>query len=157
AVSGLVLVSAATCAVLALLAPTLAQGEHTSWPFVVLELVVLAAAVIGVLFGLGRYTDAPGLALACVAGTVLIGSVRGWQPSGRTVLGHPLKGLLVGRIAASVVLAALACAVVLMRDRGACRKAAIGAALLMPTVLVALASMTDPGLRVIEMLLGQSP
>lgn len=157
AVSALMLVSALAGAVLALLAPILSPGEHTSWPFVAFEAVVAVAAVIGVFFGIGRYSEGPGLALACVTGTVLLGSLLGWQASGRTLLGHSLKGLVAARVGAALILAGLACATVLMRNRRAQRQAALGAAFLLPPILVGLAAMTDPGRHAIDAVMGHSP
>src|SRR4051812_43384921 len=72
AISALIGASALVGAGLALLTPVIAPGQHPSWPFLAFEGVIILAATIGVLFGLGRYADAPGIALACVAGTILI-------------------------------------------------------------------------------------
>lgn len=151
----LIAASALICAGLAL-APLLSSGQRPAWLLFGFELVVLVAAVIAVLFGRGRFAEAPGMALACVAGTVFLGSAMGWQAAGRQLGGVSLTPFLAGRVAVSLVLGAAAAACVLSRDRQAWRLAALGTLLALP-VLGALAAVALPaGRRALENAIGPS-
>jgi len=155
-VSGAVLVSAAFGAGFALLAPVLSPNGHVVWVMAGFELVTAVAALFGVLLGLGRYSEAPGLSLACIAGTVVVASVLAWQGSARNYLGVSLSPFLLARIAASGALALIGAACVLGRDPRSWRWALIGAAMAAPAALVAAAMVTDGGSRLLGALLGTS-
>lgn len=156
-ISGAVLLSALGAAVLALLSPAISAGSQVSWPLVGFEAVVALAAVMGVLFGVGRYAQAPGLALACVAGTIFVGSGLAWQASGRTLVGHSLTPLLLARVGSAALLGLCACVCVLGRDPRSWRTAALGAALACPGSLLALSLASDVGRRTLEGALGRIP
>ena len=55
-----------------------------AWAMFGFELVTLLAAIFGVLIGLGRFRDGFGLALACIAGAVLLALVFGIHVDART-------------------------------------------------------------------------
>jgi hypothetical protein len=152
-----VLLSALAGATLALLAPVLSPGAKASWVLFGFEVVVVVAAALGILFGRGRFGEAPGLALACVAGTILIASLLGWQASGRTLMGRSLTPLLAWRAVASLALAAAAALCVLSRDPRAVRRAGLGAVMVLPAVLVVAGALTRPGRRILSAAVGQNP
>ncbi len=60
-----------------------AAGE--AWMTLAFQVLVLAAGVIGVLTGSGRFRDGPALALLCVAGTLFTGAVLGFVGAGGKV------------------------------------------------------------------------
>lgn len=98
-----------------ILAVTLPQTPI--WTLFGFELVIAVSSLLGVLLGLGRFREAPALALACVAGTILVGSFLGYRGSAGAVGSLSLKTWVVGRIAIGAVLAALAALTVLVRNR----------------------------------------
>lgn len=155
--SALVLFSAVGAASLALLGPALSSGAKVSWVLAGFEAVVLVASVIGVLFGRGRFGEAPGLALACIAGTVLVASVLGWHAAGHSLLGVSLTPLLGGRLLAAGAIGALGAHSVLSREPTAIRRALVGTALALPGLLVVAASFTGPGRRILDAALGHNP
>jgi hypothetical protein len=157
AISALVLASAVVGAALALVAPLISTQPHSSWVLASFEVVTIAAAATGVLFGLGHFREAPGLALACVAGTILVSSTLGWAGSAKVFLGHSLTPYLLGRALASVALALLGAACVLGRDPRAWRWAVTGAVLAAPALLVGAAALTSTGSRYLGVALGASP
>src|SRR4051812_22602063 len=135
----------------------MSAGEKVSWVLAGFEGVVLVAAVLGILFGRGRFGEAPGLALACIAGTILVASVVGWQGAARSLMGVSLTPLVAARAVAAATLGALAAYCVLSREPLALRRAFLGAALALPGVLVLGASFTGPGRRLLDAALGQNP
>lgn len=96
-------------------------GPKVVWVLLGFEVVTLVAALIGVAFALGRFQEAQGLALACVAGTFFVAAVLGYVGSGRQLPlaegGIPLKGMLLARLAAAMVVGAAGAGLVLARDR----------------------------------------
>jgi hypothetical protein len=157
AISLAVLLSAVLLAALAAGAPLLARDQRPSWALFGFEVVIAVAGVLGVLTGRGRFADGPGLALACVAGTILIGSGLGWQGAGRQLLGVPLLPVLGGRALAALVLGAIGAWTVLSRDTRAIRLAITGMLLLLPVVLGAVAVVRPAGRRLLDKLMGTSP
>jgi hypothetical protein len=157
AISALVLVSALVGAGLALMAPWISAQGHPSWALASFEGITVAAAAIGVLFGLGRYGEAPGLALVCVAGTMFGAAVLGWAGSAKAFLGHSLTPYLLARALAAACLGLLGAASVLSRDPRSWRMAVTGALLCAPATLIAAGVMTGPGQRLMAVALGSSP
>lgn len=96
AVSGLILVSALVMGVGALVG-----GPKPVWFLAGFEVVIAVAGVIGVLTGAGRFREGPALALACVAGAVLVGTLLGCISAQWTLAGHGLRPALLGRTAAA--------------------------------------------------------
>lgn len=82
------------------------------------EVVILIAAAFGVLIGMGRFSEGPAIALACVAGTIGIGSLLGYLGAGRQLGSVNLTPFLYARGAAAGVLALLAAVTVLKRHPG---------------------------------------
>lgn len=150
--------SAVGGAVLAL-APLLAADQRPAWLLFGFELTILVAAAIAVLFGRGRFADAPGMALACVAGTILLGSAMGWQSAGREVGGIALTPFLLARAAAAATLGLCAAACVLSRVPGgrAWRTAILGASLGAPVIAAAGLIVIPAGRRALYVALGPSP
>jgi hypothetical protein len=95
--------------------------EPPVWVLFGFEVVVAIAMVLGILFARGKYQDGQGLALACVAGTIAVGSFLGWlgaqhhltMRSGGVV---SLTGWLMARLLAAAVLGGLASLLVLSRN-----------------------------------------
>lgn len=96
-------------------------GPQINWVLFGFEIATLLAAVIGVLIARGMFADGPGLAIACVAGTVFIAAVLGWMGSRQSLATGSgdisLRWYLVGRVGVAAVLGGLAGWVVLCRDR----------------------------------------
>lgn len=128
AVSAAVGGSAAVAAVMAVLMPTV------PWFLVGYEVVTVFACVFGVLIGFGRCAAGPALGLACVCGTIALGSVLGdlsAQASnpiaGPTlaiidlgnVMQMPLTMFMLLRLLAAGVLGGCAAWVVLRRHKAA--------------------------------------
>lgn len=109
-ISAIVLLSAAVA--------ILAGGLASPPPFFMLgfEAVIALACVFGVLVGLGRFGSGPAIALACVAGTIGIGSLLGYLGAGRRLGGVDLTPFLFGRGAAAGSIAMIAAVFVLKRD-----------------------------------------
>lgn len=144
--SGLVLLSALALGGLTVAIPYLSPGQQPVWLLFGFEVVVGVAAVLGVLFGLGRFAEGPGLALACVSGTILMGSALGWLAANRQVAGHSITPILGFRGAAALGLGLLGAVCVLSRNPKSWRIAAWGVATGLP-VLIAAAAMIRPGTR----------
>jgi hypothetical protein len=136
---------------LLLLAAGLAAAK-AAWALLGFEAITLVAACLGMLFGLGRFRDAPAIALACVAGTVLAASFLGWMSvtasvgQARSVAGIPLTPVLAARVLCAWVLGLAAAYCVLAREPRSWKPAAIGVALALPIVAVA-AAFGNPGTR----------
>lgn len=82
-------------------------GDAVLWFSAVFELLVLGAAVVGVLAGLGSFRDGWGLALACVAGTSLVTGVFAFIELRANFNTDPLyAGLLKPYLAARIAMAA---------------------------------------------------
>jgi hypothetical protein len=151
-----VLLSALGLATLSVAGPLLVKDQRPSWALFGFEVVVAVAAVLGLLFGRGRYGDGPGMALACIAGTILAASGLGWAGAGRQLLSVSLTPVLAGRILAAGTLAACGAWCVLSRHPRSIRLAAVGAALLAPVAMGAGAFMHPTGRRIIDRALGTS-
>lgn len=67
----LITLSALAVAALALWPSFLAPGAKTDWIVFGSEACVICAGAIAIFFGLGRYQNAPGMALLCIGGTIL--------------------------------------------------------------------------------------
>lgn len=121
------------------------RGEPRVWGLLGFEVVTLAAAVLGVLVGMGRPREAPGLGVACVAATIFAAATLGRfsaivTRSAETVSEGQAVGLLLrdpvfeGRAVAAIVLGAIAVCFALGGNRAAWKRLAIGAGLLVPVV-----------------------
>jgi tetrahydromethanopterin S-methyltransferase subunit D len=108
---------------LAWMAYAWARGDQPHyWLLTGLESCIVLGGVFGVLFGLGKFQEGPGMAIACVAGTVFAGAVLSWVSvkSGLTLHGGGAaspKPMLFARLAISGALGALAAFEVLKRSR----------------------------------------
>lgn len=80
------------------------------------EFVTISAAVVGVIFWRGQFRNGPGLALACVAGTILLASGLGGLSVQWTVANQSIKLLIAARAAAAMIIALCGAACVLGRD-----------------------------------------
>jgi hypothetical protein len=87
-----------------------------------MELCIGLAAALGVLFARGFFREGPGMALACVSGTIFVASVLGYlsvpnaqmtMSSGGTLA---LKPFLMGRVLLASLLGLAAAWIVLSRD-----------------------------------------
>jgi hypothetical protein len=129
-----------------------AMAEKPAWALFGFELVILVAGIMGVLFGVGRFREAPAMALACISGTIFAAGVLGWASiaasvgESRTLAGIPLTPLMLFRVLAAAGLALSAAWSVLSRQPGAWRPAILGAALGSPAVLLGVA-FVNPGTR----------
>ncbi len=87
------------------------------WTLLGFEVVVLIAAALGLTLGLGHYREAPALAVACVAGTLLVASFLGYRGTPGSVGAVPLQLWLMARLAVGLLLAFIAALLVLCRNR----------------------------------------
>lgn len=121
------------------------------------EATLILAGVFGVLAGLGRFRDGPGLAALCVGGTIFVCGVlseptlvprllgRGGAPS--VVMGVDLVHLAMARVATGLLVTALAGAIVLLRrPRESLSMLARGVVIGLPLVLAGILAMT-PSVR----------
>ncbi len=113
------------------------------------EVVVFIAGVLAAIFGRGRFSIGPGMALANIAGTILVGSAFGYISAGRQLGTTSLTPLLAFRFLAGGVIAAAAAYCVLSRDPKSWRVAALGAAMGLPSVALAAAVMVTPARRAV--------
>jgi hypothetical protein len=149
-VVGLSALLAASATVLGLAA--VAMAEKPAWALFGFELVILVAAAMGVLFGVGRFRDAPAMALVCIAGTIFAAAILGWASvaasvgEAKTLARIPLTPLMASRVLAAAALAAVAAYCVLSRTREAWRTALLGALLGSPAVAVG-AALVNPSSR----------
>lgn len=103
------------------------QASQAYWIFLGMEMCVALGAGFAILFGRGLFREGPGMALACCAGTILVGGVLGWisvhrgnfdggmtMKSGKTL---SLNTLLYGRVGVALVFGAIGAWLVLSRNR----------------------------------------
>src|SRR5262249_6452882 len=90
------------------------------WVLFGFEFVIAVATVLGILFAAGKFQEGQGLALACVAGTITVGSFLGWLGAQRHLAtSHgdiPLNGWMLGRMGAAAVIALVGAWLVLSRN-----------------------------------------
>ncbi len=138
--SGVVLASALLGAVMAV-----GANARPAWTLVGFEVVIAVSCVFGLL--LGRYREAPGMALACVAGTIFAGSVLGYVSMSPPVLGGVgLRPFLEARVLAAGLIGAAGAYCVLSRHPRSWRLFARGLLLGAPVVAAA-AVLAIPSLR----------
>lgn len=144
ALSLLTLATSIPLAAAAGLLPQIKPGEPRLLALMGFEIVVTVAAILGVLFGLGRYAAGPAVALACVSGTILLGSALGWLGANRNIAGVTLTPLLALRVLIALALAAAGGLIVLRRAPGSFALLFKGLAALAPLVLAAGAFAHSP-------------
>jgi len=119
-VVGVLAVILGLCA-LALAGGALFAGPRVNWVLLGFEVVMIAAAVMGVLFARGKFQDAPGLALACIAGTVFVAAILGYMGSDKRLITNngevPLRWFMLSRVMAGLLIGLLGAATVLLRSR----------------------------------------
>jgi hypothetical protein len=142
------------CAAIALSGVALAgaavgAGPRVNWVLLGFETVIVVAGVIGLLFARGKFQDAPGLALACVAGAVFVSAVLGYFGSDQRLVTHtgelPLKWFMVSRVLAGVAIGLLGAVLVLLRNRRSLVYLAKSAATGVPVLAVLAAYVVSPG------------
>jgi len=143
------------CAALALSGLALAGAAvgiapKVNWVLLGFEIVMATAGVMGVLFAFGKFQDAPGLALASVAGTVFVAAVLGYFGSDRRIVTSsggevPLKWFLVSRVLAAVRDRRVGAMIVLLRSRKSLSYLAKAALTGGPVLLVGAAYVIAPG------------
>lgn len=105
--------------------------EKPAWTAVGFELVTLVTGVLGLVMAGNRFRSGPGLALACIAGTILVSSGLAYLAGGsRGQAGDgQVRMLLASRVVLAGVLAFFAASLVLGRRQRAWKLAIHGAAL----------------------------
>lgn len=131
-----VLVVSAVVAPASAALPLFVKDAKPDWALFGFEVVTAAAAVLGVLQGLGHFRSGPGLGLACVAGTVLVAGVLGWKGANGRLGGFSLTPMLAVHVGAGLALGAAGAWAVLSRRPGALWTAARGALLILPVAVV---------------------
>lgn len=110
--------------------------DRPAWTFFGFQVVTAVAAVLGVVMGFGRFREGPGMALACIAGTIFVAAVLGYlsmQPP--EIAGRPLKPWLIGRLAVCGILGLMAAWCVLSRDARSWPSLVKGLVLALPVVM----------------------
>lgn len=120
--SALVLLS-----VLATAGAAIFMAPQVSWALLGFECLTLLAALFGLAAAAGRFSDGPGLALACVAGTILAGSMFGYLGTTGQIGDWKMHYWLIGRVSVAGLLGVLAAWAVLRRTSGALALALRGA------------------------------
>ena len=115
-ICGCILLSALALAVAGVFQPLLARDAKPAWILVGFECVSIVAAVLGILFSRGMFRQGPGLALACIAGTILLGSGLGGFSAQWAIGNQSIKILVAARAAAAVMIGLCGAACVLGRD-----------------------------------------
>lgn len=154
AVSGVVFLSALGLVVADAGIGYILPGQKPSWLLVGFEAVVAVAGFLGLMFGAGRFGEGPGLALACIAGTILMGSGLGWLSAAQQIGGHSLTPLLGLRVLAAGILGLLGAYCVLSRDPRAWKPAIWGVGTALPILVAVGLMMRAPSRRAIESALG---
>ncbi len=88
------------------------------WLMFGFELVVLAAAITGIYVARGRFSEGPGLALACISGSIVACTVLGYVSINRSLGQFPLDLVVLGRLAAAGFLGVLGAMVIFLRNPG---------------------------------------
>lgn len=106
--------------------------EKPAWTAVGFELVTLIAAALGLVMATDKYRNGPGLALACIAGSMLVAAGLGYLAGGSKGQAGDgsIRLLLAVRVIMSLTLGLLAASLVLGRRKGQWKLAVHGAALL---------------------------
>jgi hypothetical protein len=99
------------------------------------EIVILAAAVTGVLYGRGRYRQAPILAAACIGGTICVAAILAGMAAGWRLGSIPLLPFAGAHAAGGAAIAALAAMNLLSRHPRSWRLAGLALLLAAPVVL----------------------
>lgn len=132
---GVVALTAIAGAVAAIVIPA-----PPGWLMFGFELVVLVAAVMGFFVARGRFNEGPGLALACIAGSILACTVLGYVSINRTLGQFPLDLVVLSRLVAAGILGTLGALAVLLRNPGrSCPLMIKGLVLGLPVLAVAAA------------------
>ncbi|VAX42590.1 hypothetical protein MNBD_PLANCTO03-1644 [hydrothermal vent metagenome] len=130
--------------------------EPRVWGLLGFEVVTVVTAGLGILVGLGKPREAPGLSAGCIAATIFAAATLGrfsaivTRAESAISEGQAVRLLFrdvmfEGRFVAAAVLLAVAACFALGRDWAAWRKLVIGGVLLVP-VLGAFVWLTGPGL-----------
>lgn len=116
------------------------------WTVLGFEITVIAAGVLGTLFGLGRFQSGSALAVLCVAGTVFVASFLADRGSNGAIGSISLALWTPARLAISLILGGTAALLVLTRNPRSwgliARSAALGA---VPALLAALIGLSTLG------------
>src|SRR5437899_6996502 len=103
-----VLCAAVLLSALGMMLAALFLSDKPVWVLFGFEVAISVASVLGILFARGKFQNGQGLAMACVAGTIVVGSFLGWlgtQHHLTTTRGDiPLNTWLLGRLAAAAAL-----------------------------------------------------
>lgn len=96
-----------------------AVAGRPSWALLGFEALTVLAGAFGLAAASGRFSDGPGIALACVAGTVLASSIFGYLGTTGQIGDWKLHGWLIARASGAALIGLLAAWVVLRRTSGA--------------------------------------
>lgn len=92
-----------------------ATSRPPLWFLLGFEAMIVLAAVFGVLFGSGRFHDGPAICLLCIAGTIGLCSLLGFQ-SVRLASSVDVTPWFIARGCAAMVFGGLAALTVIVRD-----------------------------------------
>ncbi|MBS0192326.1 MAG: hypothetical protein U0573_06845 [Phycisphaerales bacterium] len=114
ALSALVLAASVATIVAGFLVP-----QHPAWALIAFELLTALAGGFGLALAAGRFAEGPGMALACISGTILASSILGYLGATGQIGDWKLQGWLIAHILISLLLALIAISSVLGRTPGA--------------------------------------
>lgn len=121
------------------------QGASPAWTMVGFEVIGILTGVMGLLFAMGRFREAPGMALACIAGTIFSVAVCTHLSVQGRLGPHSLAILTQARIGAAAVVAVLAAVCVLSRNPRSYSRLLKGVLLGAPTLIVGGALLATRG------------
>jgi hypothetical protein len=136
---------------------SVAAPDRPAWALFGFEFVTGVAGVLGVIMGWGRFREAPGMALACIAATVLVAAALGYKSLQPPVLGGvSLRPFLLGRAACAVLLAATGAYCVLSRNPRSWPMFFKGVALAMPLAAAAGVAAVPAARALVASMVGSS-
>lgn len=128
-------------------------GAFGSWFVLGFEAVLIATAVIGLLFGRGRFPEAPAMTLTLLAGAVGLCSALGYLSTGASgyALGPvPMKLVLAARLALAGLFGLGACAAALGTRPAAWGRVALGTILVLAPTAAAGIAFSSLGAPVVQ-------
>lgn len=131
---------------------------RSAWALFGFEIVTMVAGALGLAFAGGRFREGPGMALACIGGTILAAAGLGFISVRPPVLGTvALAPFLAGRVGGALLIGVCAAACVLSRDRRAWPTLIKGIVLGLPVVAAAGVASVPAARGLVGSLLGTSP
>lgn len=107
------------------------------WAMMGFEFVIAVSGAFGILLARGKLPAVPALTLACIAGSVFVGSVLGYFGVQKKLGEHSLTSLLLGRVGLAAIYGSLAVGIAIGPSRDARRLLVRAVVALLPLVGIA--------------------